>query len=169
MDLRKTFITLMVTALMVFLVAGFASASGIELTDGVETGMKKYEVEEEINLEHTLTDEGLTGCQRYEVKDGEKQYYASYYFFNADTNELIYKLLPSQEGDKHEKADELGEDATSVVRERGTYFIAREGSDLGFKLMDAEDEGEYQLWIGSISLWDEVAEDNSSLNPFEFE
>ena len=166
--MRNVFSKVLVATLFVLLMCSVGFAGGIELTDGVVTGMNLSEVKQEINLDYNTTQKGLVLYRRYTFVEGEKKYYNSYYFFNNDTKELIYKLM-MREGEPEKKVENLEESATSHVIDGGTHFFSKEGSDLGYKIMDNEaGDGEYQLWVGSISLWDELAESNT-LNTFEKE
>ena len=166
--MRSVFSKILIAVVFVMFMCSTGIAGGIELTDNVVTGMNYNEVNEEINLEHTASQRDLDIFRRYVIKNGDKKLYNAYYCFNGHTGELIYKLL-YMDGDVDEKVEDLKENASSVIEEGGTYFFSKEGSDLGYKIMDNESgDDQYQLWVGSISLWDDLAEENS-LNTFEKE
>lgn len=161
---KGVFGKILMAVLFMFMSVSLVFAGGVELSDGVESGMEVHEVKDVIHLEHQSNDRGISIYQR--IMDGEGS--NAYYFFNEETGELVYKVLFLDDAEKEEKIEGLKEQA-HTERTEGAYFFSKEGSDLGFKIMDNEhDDGRFQMWIGSISLWNELVEDdNTGLNEFE--
>jgi len=131
----------------------------IDLGNGVETGMGLSKVSQKIDLEHYKTSKGLTAYKRVD--------YSVYYFFDEDTHILLYKLqffLDKKWDVMAEKVGNICGNPVILKSEIGyTYFFNK--GDLGFKLMDYNDEA-FQLWIGSVSLWNDFVDRHQGMRAF---
>jgi len=158
MNFKKSVLTVLFSAIGIFLIASSVQA-GVTLADNVETGMELTEVERHLDLDHRMSDKGLAAYQK-----GDK---AVYYFFNEETKELIYKLF-QMEGKKSKYEDKYREMCDTVIKRPGAIFYSKRGSDFGIKILDNDtSDDEWQLWMGSIELWNDYSEDRSSMNPFQ--
>lgn len=157
----KLFSKVFLAVFMVFMMLGVSNA--VELTDGVHTGMQLQEVKSQIDLKHHITDGQL---EIYRKVDS-----AAFYAFNMNKNKLVYKIVfyPDKKWDKmmdnivNKFGNPVERPSNSGVM---TYFWSTD-SGAGIKLSNNPDfENVFQLWYGSVPLWDELAENHSKLSKF---
>ncbi|MFW6101673.1 MAG: hypothetical protein ACOC90_09830 [Bacteroidota bacterium] len=156
---KKCFTLLVMILVMFFLASGVSFA--VDLGDDIKTGMSIEEVKEKFELDHFKTDKGMTSYKKVDT--------GTYYFFNKENKKLLYKLVVMADK-KWDEIESMLEKKCGdpVVRKdkkgNKVYFFA--DGDTGFKMSknDMFDDA-WQLWYGSISLWDDLAEDQG-MNKF---
>ncbi|MFW6242757.1 MAG: hypothetical protein ACOC2W_01205 [bacterium] len=151
--------------IMVFVFFMFTSlncfASGVDIGDGIKTGMTLNEVDDKFDLEHFKTSRGLASYH----KSGT----GTYYFFNKNNKKLIYKLVVIHDKKWDKIENMLNKKCGDPVIKKDSkgnkvYFFA--DGDTGFKMSKNEMfDDAWQLWYGSISMWDDLAK-NNGMNKF---
>lgn len=145
---------------LVYLLAIFSlfatNVYAVDLGYGIKTGMSYDQVAKKIELEHFKNQKGLDAYHRLDS--------GSYYFFSDQNEKLIYKLS-FQPNDKWDSTMKVLKDLCGdYTKARDHYFFSN--GDSGFKMFKLEaQEGYWQLWFGSVSLWNKHAR-KYSMNPF---
>lgn len=157
----KKSLMFMITVLVTFFLAAGVSFA-VDLGDDVETGMYLSEVEDIFELNHYKTARGMVSYNR----EGT----GTFYFFDKETEELIYKLvvMSDKKWDKIKSMLErkCGEPVVEKDSQGNNIYFFADG-DTGFKMSknDTLADDTWQLWYGSISMWNEVAKENG-MNEF---
>jgi hypothetical protein len=95
----------------------------------------------------------------------------AYYAFNTKTDELIYKIVIYKADSWGGMIDKLTANRGAPTKRRAdsgvmTYFW-RIGDDAGVKVSNNPDfEDTFQVWYGSISLWNKLAYQVNGLSIF---
>ena len=156
---KKSFV-LMIAMLVIFFL-GAGNSFAVDIGNGIETGMSISEVSTKYEIEHFKTSRGLASYQ----KTGT----GTFYFFNANTNNLIYKIvvLPNKSWDnvKYKLKNKCGSPFVRKDNKGNPVYFFR-SADTGFKMVKNNwVDNAWQLWCGSISMWDNFAR-NHNMNKF---
>lgn len=161
----KMFSKFSLIAFIFITVCAFAiSANALELTEGVKTGMSVQEVEKSIDLKPHVNRGDL---QFYERTDKGNAFYA----FNTATDELVYKVVFYSEDSWDKLMDKFIDNLGEPVKRRDDKGFMKHfwttGSEAGIIMSNNPDfEGVFQLWYGSVPLWNELTEQVSGLRKF---
>lgn len=102
----------------------------------------------------------------YKLNTSDGSYY---YFFNKDTTKLMYGLYLYDISYKEELMSDLREQCGQPIESENdsgnlVYFYKYGG--IGYKVMPYDDDS-FQLWVGSIKLWNDFVEDNPEFREFQ--
>lgn len=132
----------------------------VQLAENFATGMTISEIQEAVEdadkpkLERQGEDTGLVFYTRDNI----------YYMFDKRSKELLYKLILYKDSHRDDIIEDLTERCGEEPAERGGTLFWIDG-DEGFKIMEY-DEDLFQMWVGSVSLWEEFAEEYDDYKKF---
>lgn len=160
----KNFFTKIYLMAVVFIVvcAFTTPVNAVELTDGVHTGMSFEQVSEQIDLKPHAEDKGL---------DLYKRKGSSAYYVFSDGYGLMYKIIlqPVERWDDmmNTFTEKFGPPTKRPSNNDVMTYFWEIGGGAGLKMSnDPGIEEAFQLWYGSVSLWDQLASESRFFDPF---
>lgn len=150
-------------ASVVFVFLMVTNVNAIKLTDGVHTGMSFEEVSKKIDLKLHIEQDILKLYNRVDTN--------VYYAFNTRKDELAYKVsffsIKSWDKMMNKFTEKLGEPYKRKSSAGMITHFWEFGDDRGLKMSNnPEWEEAFQLWYGSVSRWNEIAESHSNYRKF---
>lgn len=144
----------------VFFILAFCFNANAVSFNGVETGMSFNEVKNKIHISYHATDKGII-LQKLNEKH-------TYLAFDKKNNVLMYRIIFQNSLNWDKLMNLFTEKFGHPEKRRNdngimTYFFTK--GDIGFKMTESN-EGFFQVWHGSVSLWNNFADRNRNLNKF---